>query len=60
MPQPHHRGRRFWFSVEKSPEEIRLSMMITRAKKEMIDNLGVQTADLELDCIRGSVWWKQR
>ncbi|CAK0870683.1 unnamed protein product [Prorocentrum cordatum] len=38
---------------------IRLSMMITRAKKEMIDNLGVQTADLELDYIRGVAWWKQ-
>eukprot|EP00959_Pyramimonas_sp_CCMP1952_P054543 1140192-Pyramimonas_sp.AAC.1 len=34
-------------------------MMITRAKKELIDNLGVQTADLELDYIRGSAWWKQ-
>ena len=33
--------------------------MITRAKKELVDNLSVQLADLELDYIRGIVWWKQ-
>ncbi|CAK0815721.1 unnamed protein product, partial [Prorocentrum cordatum] len=59
MPQPHHLGRRFWFSVEKSSEEIRLSMIISRAKKELTDNLGAQAADLELDYIRGIIWWKQ-
>ncbi|CAK0905470.1 unnamed protein product, partial [Prorocentrum cordatum] len=57
--QPHHLGRRSGCSVEKPSEEIRLSIMITRAKKEMTDNLCVQAADLELDYIRGIVRWKQ-
>ncbi|CAK0858913.1 unnamed protein product [Prorocentrum cordatum] len=60
MPQPHHLGRRFWFSVEKPSEEIRLSMVITRARKELADNLLVQAAGLELDYIRGITWWNQR
>ncbi|CAK0893984.1 unnamed protein product [Prorocentrum cordatum] len=42
-----------------SLKEIRLSMMIPRAKKEVTDNLGAQAADLELDYIRGITWWKQ-
>ena len=59
LPQQHHQGRRFWFSVEKSTEEIRVSTMISRAKKEMLDNLGVEASDLELDYVRGIIWWKQ-
>ena len=59
LPQAHHQGRRFWFSVEKSTEEIRVSTMISRAKKEMIDNMAVEASDLELDYVRAIVWWKQ-
>ncbi|CAK0894335.1 unnamed protein product, partial [Prorocentrum cordatum] len=59
MPQPHHQGRRCWFSVEKASEEIRRLMVIRCAKKEMIDNLGVQTADLEMDYIRGRMSFKE-
>ena len=28
-------------------------------KKELIDNLGVEASDLELDYVRGIIWWKQ-
>ena len=25
----------------------------------MLDNLGIDALDLELDCVRGIIWWKQ-
>ena len=45
--------------MEKSTDEIRISTMISLAKKELTDNLSVQATDLELDYVRGIVWWKQ-